>query len=86
MYSMLPAFLFLINLSHTLAVTPSNPTNSTANTTFTPPSRYYLKTSVIGDGNADKNNLYVSSYHTGALPLSPPAILHSFKHHSHLLV
>lgn len=78
---MLPAFLFLINLSLTLAVTLSNPTNSTANTTFTPPSRYYLKTRVIGNGNADKANLYVSSYHTGALPLSPPAILRPIRYH-----
>lgn len=66
MHFILPVFLFLINLSLTLAVIPSNANNSTANTTFTPPSRYYLKTSVIDGGNADKNDLYVSSYHTGA--------------------
>ena len=72
----LPAFLFIINLSLALAVTSPSPANTTANTTITPPSRYYLKTSVIGDGNADKNDLYVSSYHTG--PLSPhPLPLHS---------
>lgn len=68
MHFILPVFLFLINLSLTLAVIPSNANNSTANTTFTPPSRYYLKTSVIDGGNADKNDLYVSSYHTGPLP------------------
>ena len=68
MHFMLSAFLSLINLSLTLAITSPNPTNSTANSTFTPPSRYYLKTSVIGDGNPDKNHLYVSSYHTGASP------------------
>ncbi|CAD6586523.1 MAG: hypothetical protein ASARMPRED_002748 [Alectoria sarmentosa] len=57
--------LLFLSLPLTLAVTPPNLTNSTANTTFTLPSRYYLKTSVIDDGNADKNDLYVSSYHTG---------------------
>lgn len=68
MHFTLPALVSLINLSLALAVTPSTPSNSTTNTTFTPPSRYYLKTSVIGDGSADKNDLYVSSYHTGPLP------------------
>lgn len=54
------AFFTLVNVSLTLAVT-------TPNANFTPPSRYYLKTSVIDDGDADKNDLYVSSYHTGPL-------------------
>lgn len=68
MHFTLPAFLFFIDISLTLAVTPPNPTNSTISTTFTPPNRYYLKTRVIEDGNADKNDLYVSSHHTGPLP------------------
>ena len=70
MYTSLPAFLSLINLSLALAVNAaSSPDDSTTNPTLIPPARYYLKTSVIGDGNADKNDLYVSSFHTG--PPSP---------------
>lgn len=88
MHCTLPAFFYLTNLSLTLAITLPNPINSTANTTFTPPSRYYLKTSVIGDGNADKNGLYVSSHHTGPLlPLSSLShIFHSVKRHSRRLL
>ncbi|KAF6235745.1 hypothetical protein HO173_005940 [Letharia columbiana] len=90
MHFTLPVFFSFINLSLALAVTPSNPTNSTANTTFTPPSRYYLKTSVIGAGNADKNDLYVSSYHTGPglsdatlLPFSPTSNTVGFLNDTH---
>lgn len=77
MHFTIPVSIFILNLSLTLAVTNASPTNTTANTTITPPSRYYLKTRVIGDGNADKDGLYVSSYHTGPLTLtlsyhSPP--------------
>ena len=68
-------FLSLIALPFTLTLTL--PTNSSGNTTLTPPSRYYLKTVVLDNGNADKNNLYVSSYHTGPLkpfPFSPVSL------------
>ena len=68
MYITLSVFLSLF----TLALTVPTPTNSSSpNTTITPPTRYYLKTRVIDNGNASKNDLYVSSYHTGLLiPLS----------------
>ena len=72
----LPAILSLINLSLTLALTPPNATNSSANTTLTPPSRYYLKTRVLDEANADKNDLYVSSYHTGASETPSPLPFH----------
>lgn len=75
MHFKLPTLLSLLSLSLTLAATPPDTSNSTTNTTITPPSRYYLKTSVVRDGNADKNDLYVSSYHTGLFtpsPLPPP--------------
>ena len=70
MHFTLPTLFSLINLPLTLAVTLPNSTNSTANTTSTLPSRYYLKTSVIDDGAVDKHNLYVSSWHTGLQPRS----------------
>ena len=35
------------------------------NSTQCPSGQYYLSTKVIGSGHADKNDLYVSSYHTG---------------------
>ena len=83
MHFILPALFSLIHLTLTLAVTTPNLTNATANTTFTPPNRYYLKTSVIGDGNADKNDLYVHSYHTGPLPPPSSIMLHEVNCHSH---
>lgn len=74
MYITLTALFPLINLSLTLALSPPNPTN------ITPPSRYYLKTHVLDDGNADKNDLYVSSYHTGPLNLLLSSPSSSFRH------
>ena len=69
----LSTFLALIALPLTLTI--ALPTNSSANTTLTPPSRYYLKTVVLNNGNADKNDLYVSSYHTGPhLKYFPPRL------------
>ena len=86
----LSTFLSLITLPFTLAL----PTNSSTNTTLTPPSRYYLKTAVLDNGNADKNDLYVSSYHTGPfkpislppLPPLPPSFLRSHKRKSVLYI
>ena len=70
----LSTFFSLIALP--FALTLALPTNSSANTTITPPSRYYLKTVVLNNGNADKNNLYVSSYHTGPFhPFPSPPFL-----------
>ena len=43
---------------------------NTTNTTVAPGAlqgEYYLLTEVIGSGNADKNDLYVSGYHTGTV-------------------
>lgn len=65
MYFSLTACLSLINLSLTLAANAASLDDSTTHTTLKLPARYYLKTSVIGDGNADKNDLFVSSFHTG---------------------
>ena len=67
MHLTLPAILSLATLPLTLALALPNSTNAT-NTTITPPSRYYLKTRVLDNGSADKNGLYVSSYHTGPDP------------------
>lgn len=69
----------IINLSLTLALTTPTPTNSSTNTTITPPSRYYLKTRVLDYGNADKNDLYVSSYHTGSF--APHSLYYSSLSH-----
>ena len=64
--------IIISNLSLAFALATPNPANN-SNTTITPPSRYYLKTRVLdNNGNADKNNLYVSSYHTGVFALKPP--------------
>ena len=81
MYFSLPAFLSLVNLSLTLAVNAASPDDSTTHTALKPPARYYLKTSVIGDGNADKNDLYVSTFHTG--PPSPVLALYPIQKPSH---
>ncbi|CAF9924306.1 hypothetical protein IMSHALPRED_006146 [Imshaugia aleurites] len=66
MHITLSALLSLAHLSLTLAATTSNAISSIANATLTPPIRYYLKTSVIDDDDSDKNDLYVTSWHTGA--------------------
>lgn len=82
MHITLSAFTSLIiNLSLTLALTTPTPTNSSTNTTITPPSRYYLKTRVLDNGNADKNDLYVSSYHTGSF--APHSLYSSLSHIIH---
>ncbi|KAM0800328.1 hypothetical protein BDR22DRAFT_963289 [Usnea florida] len=65
MYSKTPTLLLsLIAIPFALALTTSH--NSATNATSAPPSRYYLKTRDIDNGNSDKNNLYLSSYHSGA--------------------
>ena len=46
------------------------------NNTVTPPAQYYLKTSVKGTGNQDKEGLYVSGYHTGLSSHLLPMLLH----------
>ena len=51
----------LLTLSSALSPALSKP-----RATITPPNRYYLKTSVVGTGNSNKNGLYVSGYHIGA--------------------
>ena len=38
---------------------------SAASATVAPPSSYYLKTRVVGQGHNDKDGLYVSNYPTG---------------------
>ncbi|KAM0794290.1 hypothetical protein BDR22DRAFT_712883 [Usnea florida] len=88
MYFSLTAFLSLITLS--LAANTASPDSSTTNPTLIPPARYYLKTSVIGDGSADKNDLYVSSFHTGPglsdatlLPSSPTGNLVGYLNATH---
>ena len=78
MHITLSALLSLARLSLTLAATTSNAISSIGNATLTPPIRYYLKTSVIDDDDSDKNDLYVTSWHTGPSPTSS-----SIKHHSH---
>ena len=65
--------LFLILLAwalptFSLAVLPLISTASSAlsaTATFLPPSRYHLKTCVVGGGHADKEGLYASGFHTG---------------------
>ena len=65
--SIILAFLTLAITTLAQAPYPANATN----TTVTPPTRYYLKTQVLGDstgyaGNATaKSGLYVTGYHTG---------------------
>lgn len=55
-----------VNVTTNATITPPSTVNLTTNGTIAPPSRYYLQTRVKGHGNADKNGLYVSGYHTGA--------------------
>ena len=65
---------FILILPSTIALTVPHRVNVTTKATTTPPStvtpappsRYYLQTRVKGHGNADKDGLYVSGYHTGA--------------------
>ena len=61
--------LSLIAIPFTLALTTNY--DSATNATRAPPSRYYLKTRVIDHGNLDKNDLYLSSYHTGTYMTRP---------------
>ena len=64
MYTNIPTLLLsLIAIPFTLALTINY--NSAINARSVPPSRYHLKTRVIDNGNSDKNDLYLSSYHTG---------------------
>ena len=76
-------FLFVVYLFATIipfiSAAPLSTTKTTNVTTITEfiVGEYYLITSVIGPGNADKNGLYVSGYHTGTLlPTSPPLSLY----------
>lgn len=56
-----------VNITTNGTTTLPPPTvNITTNGTITPPNRYHLQTRVKGDGNADKDGLYVSGYHIGA--------------------
>ena len=62
------AHLFGLATILRLAFTAPFSISNTTNTTESPGSlqgEYYLMTSVIGDGNRDKNDLFVSGYHTG---------------------
>lgn len=53
----------------------SNATNNGTNSLIKPPAHYYLRTRVIGSGNADKDGLYVAGYHIGVFPI-PQSSLH----------
>ena len=54
-------------LSLVFALTTSTAFSApSASATVTSPSRYYLKTYVVGGGHSDKEGLYVSGYHTGS--------------------
>lgn len=81
MHITLSAFISLINLSLTFALTTPTPNNSSTNTTITPPTRYYLKTRVLYNGNTDKNDLFVSSYHTG--PFTSLSLFSALSHITH---
>ena len=64
------AFVTLLLTLANLTITASAaPASSDRVTTVPPPARYYLQTKVDGnlqDCGSNKNNLYVTSYHTGA--------------------
>ncbi|KAL9072681.1 MAG: hypothetical protein Q9161_003389 [Pseudevernia consocians] len=59
-----PAIATLLATPMALAFPQISPT-SAASATVTPPSSYYLKTHVVGQGHNDKDGLYVSNYPTG---------------------
>ena len=59
---------FSLPLAGAAALTMPNERSTNA----APVGEYYLLTSVIDGGDQDKNNLYVSGYHTGPDPSSLP--------------
>lgn len=61
------SFFAILAATLPFAFAAPSSTSNVINTTSpgSPEGEYYLMTSVIGDGNKDKDKLYLSGYHTG---------------------